>query len=307
MFNARPYAGPVDLPRLLELRQICGRAAPIVDWPTASDLENDLAQFQNPQERVMLWAQAEGALAAFAYIDYDDRQLQYFIHPNLPSTELFPTIVDWGEAKTRVLLQGQGEPRYVRVRPLDNQPEIIAYLEANGFQKVEWHTLRYVRSLQEPIPEAHIPDGFTIRSLTGEAEVPAYVALHRAAFGTENMTIESRLAFMKTQSYIPDLDLVAVAPAGTLAAFVVCSYDETENTDVNHQEAWTDPVGTRPEFQRRGLSKALLLTGMKALKARGIETTILGTGSDNTAMQRTAESVGYRRIYNMLVYEKGFS
>jgi hypothetical protein len=46
---------------------------------------------------------------------------------------------------------------------------------------------------------------------------------------------------------------------------------------------------------------------MKALKARGIETTILGTGSDNTAMQRTAESVGYRRIYNMLVYEKGFS
>jgi hypothetical protein len=87
-----------------------------------------------------------------------------------------------------------------------------------------------LRTLDEPIPEPALPPGFTIRAVAGEAEVAARVALQREAFGRTNQTVEGRLAFMRDPAYVPDLDLVAVAPDGTLAAFVVEVSTDSGNT-----------------------------------------------------------------------------
>ena len=104
---------------------------------------------------------------------------------------------------------------------------------------------------------------------------------------------------------IPELDLVAVAPNGDLAAFCVCQIfpDDTPRAG-GKKEGWTDPLGTHPAYQRRGLAKALILTGMQLLKDRGIDTALLGTSSTNIAMQRTAESLGFRHVSNTLWYSK---
>ena len=82
--------------------------------------------------------------------------------------------------------------------------------------------------------------------------------MHRAALGTEYMTTENRLIIMSTSGYDPSLDLVAVAPDGSIAANCICS--------VNLQDkiGFTDPVSTHPQFQRMGLARALLLTGLHA-------------------------------------------
>jgi hypothetical protein len=45
---------------------------------------------------------------------------------------------------------------------------------------------------------------------------------HRAAFGTEYLTVEERLATMREPEYDPELDLLAVAPDGRLAAYCMC-------------------------------------------------------------------------------------
>ena len=58
-------------------------------------------------------------------------------------------------------------------------------------------------------------------------------------------------------------------------------------------EGYTDPVATHPAFQRRGLARALLLTGLQLLKQRGVDTAVLSTWGENTAMQQTAKSVGF--------------
>jgi len=133
-----------------------------------------------------------------------------------------------------------------------------------------------------------LPPGFVIRPLTGKQEAEAVAAMHRASLGTEYMTTENRLIIMSTSGYDPTLDLVAVAPDGSIAANCICS--------VNPQTGigFTDPISTHPQFQRMGLARALLLTGLMLLKERGMTYARLGTSGENIRMQKTAEAAGFR-------------
>jgi GNAT superfamily N-acetyltransferase len=143
------------------------------------------------------------------------------------------------------------------------------------------------------IPEPQLPAGFTIRHAAGEHEVEQLVESHRAAFGTENMTVAYRLAMMRVPEYDPHLDLLAVGPDGRLAAFCFGYISQAENRLSRQQVGWLDPVGTRPEFRRQGLARALLLTGLQLLKQRGMESVATGMSEENIAMRRTAEAVGF--------------
>ncbi len=99
---------------------------------------------------------------------------------------------------------------------------------------------------------------------------------------------------MRAPEYDPKMDLVAVAPDRRLAAYCTCTVHTQENERTGKREGSTDPVATHPDSQRLGLARALLLTGLALLKARGMETVRLGTSGENVAMQRAAEAAGFR-------------
>ena len=81
--------------------------------------------------------------------------------------------------------------------------EQLRFIEKFGFVREPIRSLEYSRSLAEPIEEFPFPPGFSFRSVTGENEVKALVALHRAAFGTDNMTVEERLAIIARAAIRP--------------------------------------------------------------------------------------------------------
>lgn len=64
------------------------------------------------------------------------------------------------------------------------------------------------RSLDQPIPEPTLHPGFHYCPVGGEAEIKAYIALHRAAFDTKNMIAENRWVIMSAPDYLLELDLV---------------------------------------------------------------------------------------------------
>jgi hypothetical protein len=111
-------------------------------------------------------------------------------------------------------------------------------LQRYGFVPDEVHSLRYSRSLGDPIEESPVPPGFRIRPIQGAGEVAQLVALHRAAFGTENMTVEQRLAMMNASYYRRELDLVVVAPAPKVSGGGLARS--------GRGLARTDPIGTHP-------------------------------------------------------------
>jgi hypothetical protein len=53
-----------------------------------------------------------------------------------------------------------------------------------------------------------------------------------------------------------------------------------------------------------GLARALVLSGMRLLKERGMKSAHLGTSGENIAMQKTAQSVGFNLEYTNLWFSK---
>jgi mycothiol synthase len=102
--------------------------------------------------------------------------------------------------------------------------------------------------LQE-LPHAQLHAGYKIRPLHGMNEVQTYVNLHRAAFGSEIMTLEWRTRILEHSAYRPNLDLIVENSENVLVGFCVC----WQRGNVGQIE----PLGIHPDHQGRGLGKAL--------------------------------------------------
>ncbi len=291
LYDYQAYSGQADLHAMLDLVSRARSPERIADPPSPSDLRELLAM-DVVQSRTRLWRDWAGELVGFALVDpYSN--LRFEILPGAATSELESALVAWGEECV-----GAASPRSSGALTLDGscyEEDLsrLAFFERHGFRKQAVRTLQLARTLSEPIPSPALPPGFQIRSIAGSHQVGEIVALHREAFGTDHMTTEERLAMTSVPDYEAALDLTAIAPEGQIVAYCMCSIRREENRLTGRNEGYTDPIATRPEFQRRGLGKALLLVGMRALRERGVEVAILGTTSANTAMLRTATAVGF--------------
>lgn len=261
--------------------------------PDAGDFEEQI-QLPNIRSTMRLWQGAQG-LAAFAYVD-TGRNLRFEIHPAHHSDALETEIVEWGLACIRKRNAETGALSTLDASCAADDAERLVFLERFGFAREPIRSLKYSRSLAGPVEAIPFPAGFSLRSAAGESEVEALVALHRAAFGTENMTVEERLAIMRAPSYLPELDLVAVAPDASLAAFCICGLEG--------EAGYTDPIGAHPRYRRLGLGKAIVSAGLRGLQERGALRAETGTSSENIPMQRLAERMGFACVSERLWFSK---
>jgi mycothiol synthase len=279
---SRNYEGEKDFQIILDLITKIRLPEHLNDYPAKVDVEENLASAAT-RANTRLWFDHDRPVG-WAYVD-EFNNLLWELDSQYDEL-LGREIVEWGETCVRKsLITG-------RTGSLDaNCRE--AYLARNsflhlyGFQRTGEFNVSMRRQLSEPIQACQLPEGFSIRPIAGSHEAEAVAAMHRAAFGTDFMTAENRLVIMNTSEYDPSLDLIVIAPDGTIAANCICSVNEREGTGN------TDPVATHPRFQRIGLARALLLAGLRLLKGCGMTSAHLGTSGNNIAMQRAAESVGF--------------
>jgi mycothiol synthase len=90
----------------------------------------------------------------------------------------------------------------------------IFLLEHYRFTRDEHHCIYMHYPLDAEVPPAKLPAGFTVRHLAGANDLRAYVAAHRNAFWLDNLSERWRRSVLRMPYYIPELDLVAVAPDG---------------------------------------------------------------------------------------------
>jgi ribosomal protein S18 acetylase RimI-like enzyme len=290
--TSRTYASEQDLRSMLDVLLAVRPREQMADYPGIVDLQ-ELMGIASMSANTRLWFDMDGRAIGFAFVDSFDN-LRFEFDPRRTDAPIEDEIMAWGIAcmQRKPHENGAHSKLDTSCRAMDT--ERIALLQRHGFNLQSGTTLHMVRPLAEPIPEATVPPGFSIRSVVGLGEAEALAALHRAAFGTEHMTTERRLAMMQVPEYDPTSDLAVIAPDGSLAAYTMCSISEQENHITGRKDGFTDPVATHPAFQRRGLARALLLTGMHLLRARGMDMARLSTSSNNVAMQHAARSVGFR-------------
>ena len=246
-----------------------------------------------------LWQQ-DGHAVGFAYVN-DYNAIRFEIDAAHRSPDLENDVIAWGIRCMQNRNMATGQNKQLKATFKATHTWQIALLERHGFVCDEFRTLQYGRSLHNPISPHPLPSGFSLRCVTGEHEVEQLVALHRAAFGTKNMKVAHRLAIMQAPHYERELDLVAVAPNGELAAFCICGIEEGEDSE---KTGFTDPIGTHPNYQRHGLAQAMVTAGLRLLKGQGLSSVQLSTGSNNMPMQRLAESLGFTCIAEKLWFSK---
>ncbi|MBI5563992.1 MAG: GNAT family N-acetyltransferase [Chloroflexi bacterium] len=289
-FLTRPYADAVDLQAMIDLLYAARPVNRLNDYPGEIDLREMLAT-ERQQKHTRLWLTLDGSLDAFALVDaYNNLWFEMAATDEPQAAQ----IIQWGVDDLCASVPEADATLTLDTNCSDANPERLALLKQHGFVEQPLRTLHMTRLLSEPIPEPELPIGFTVRPIAGEGEAERVTALHQAAFGTDTLTLEDRLAIMRTPDYDPTLDLIVIAPAGELAGYCTCQINAGENARTGQQNGDTDPVAVHPAYQGRGLARALLLSGCHLLKQRGMDMAELGTSSENVAMQRAAEAAGFR-------------
>jgi ribosomal protein S18 acetylase RimI-like enzyme len=216
------------------------------------------------EQTVFLWETPEGEIAAVLNPEgRGDAFLQ--IHPAQRTLALERAMLDLAEE--RLSVEGGGRRRLGVWAHADDPLRREELLRRGYSQGVEAEAQRR-RTLDGEIPVVFLPAGYRLRSLGEEPELPArswasWRAFHPSAPDSEYEGREWYRNIQRAPLYRRDLDLVAVAPDGEIAGFCTLWYD-----DYTRSGSY-EPVGVRPEHQRRGLGKALMLEGLRRLQRLG--------------------------------------
>jgi ribosomal protein S18 acetylase RimI-like enzyme len=136
-----------------------------------------------------------------------------------------------------------------------------------------------------------------VRPVLGGQEASMRASVLAAAFEAPPQPERYR-HFMQAPGYVPELDIVAVAPDKRLAAFAMCWVDQ--NTQVGQFE----PVGTAPEFRRQGAGRATLTEGLRRMQQHGAERVIVIVEAAEEAACALYTSVGFERRWSLSWYTK---
>lgn len=256
----------------------------------------------DPRHFVRLWHDDQGRLLGYAILG-EDPTFDWQVLPEYEWAGIEVEAIAWME--TRLSELGALDPQRWRGDLVSgarqDAAQRIAFLEQHGFRhdpgtRAEVNMLR---SLAGPIPEPIVPPGFQLRAVAGPGDVASRAAVQREVWRpwtVGDVGDDDYARFMRLPGYHRDLDVVAVAPDGTIAAYV---------------NGWIDPVnrigdfgpvGAHPAYRRQGLTRAVLLECSRRMKALGMDRVSVSTGVDNTPARRLYESAGFRVVNVYLDY-----
>ncbi|WP_116248355.1 N-acetyltransferase [Nocardiopsis sp. FIRDI 009] len=190
--------------------------------------------------------------------DVTGASLAYQVHPD--HAGLVEEVIDWYDATAAGL------------------ERTVVLSAADGFALERWAAHGYVtdpaslgdtgswtqfneRDLTD-VEQPVLPDGFRFRA-ADEAGPEAAVRAHLDAWAPSTYTAEGYRGVRRTAAYRGGLHVLVEAPDGTMASSAIMWLDAV------NRSAEFEPVGTHPDYRRRGLGRAVLLHGMRLARAAG--------------------------------------
>jgi mycothiol synthase len=216
---------------------------------------------------VYFWETGDGQIAAMLNRE-GVGQAFLQIHPAFKTIDLEEQMITLAEENLRGASRRGGRSLWVWTEGGDAQRQGI--LERRGFTHItdaDEHHWR--RNLGLAIPDNPVREGYRVQSLGDISELPSRSWASWRAFHSDepDEKYDGDWSWYQNIQIAPlyrrDLDLVAIAPSGEVAAFTTIWYDDVTRC------GYFEPVGTMPEHQRCGLARSLLCEGMRRLKRSG--------------------------------------
>ena len=236
------------------------------DWKYGTNAqlaEHDPAFFKR---KVHLWRGAAGMLAGFCIAEYGDGSLYLQVHPQ--HREVEDAMLAWAETVWGEAIGAVATYAYTH----GTQRE--ALLARRGYADMGECGRTYVFDLARHYPAAALPGGFRIATLAEDGEIASHIDAVRSAFGRDTLDRAWFESKASAPSYAPEWDMAVIAPGGAHAAFCLARLDQ------RNRIAEIDPIGTRPEYQRRGLAKALVAECFRRLRACGMRYAYIGASPE---------------------------
>jgi ribosomal protein S18 acetylase RimI-like enzyme len=303
--TSRLYKGKKDLQQmyklLMEARSITN------DWHYAHVGELAFNFFMvschlNPHEHIRLWHE-NGNLVGYAILG-EDPSFDCQVIPDYEWSGIELEALMWAEDRINELRK-QDERRWSgHLVSGSRQDDVkrLAFLEQHSFQYCgDFAEVNMLRSLDEPIPESKLPDGYQVREVLQTGEITKRASAQREVWQpwtVGNISDADYARLMQLPGYYRELDIVTVAPNGMIAAYV---------------NGWVDPVnkigdfgpvGALEAYRRQGLTRAALLEGLRRLKIYGMNRACISTGVSNVPAKQLYESIGFRVVNKYLDYVK---
>ena len=182
--------------------------------------------------------------------------------------------------------------RTVRLDCAEHAEWLRPILTAHGFRESVAGGVEWEFDLQVLREDGPVPGGFIVRSLTDEP-TPDYAGIAaciRSAFASDFDFEPGLLSLEENPLFRPELSLFVRSPDGRIAAY--CRGTVDPSTGV----AGIDPVCCHPDFQRRGLSTAVVLACFRAQRRVGGRFCYIGSGREPAPGSYLYRSLGPSRV-----------
>jgi len=220
-------------------------------------------------------------------------ELRLHVHPQFYSADLEHEMLTYAE-KNYFATTEDGR-RYIHLPIFEDDTRRQELVQSRGYKKQPGWGHHYRRDLTAPLPVPPTPSGYNIRSMGDESEHASRSWCSWRAFHSDepNSNYDGDYSWYANLQSAPlyrrDLDVVAAAPDGSIAAFCTIYYDDYTRSAV------TVLVGVAAEHWRRGLGKAVMTEGLKRLQQLGC------TRVFSTAHEEPADALYHSMLKEMKV------
>ena len=253
---------------------VAGTAAAIEWWYA-------LTQPEPLSEHLRLWYD-DDALVGWAWHEPPELEVHVWTGDGVSDGRVFAAIVDAAldERPDEELAAFARDGDDVAMRILLDRG-----FTAQGRRLSQWQW----RADGQPPCDVVLPVGYRIRGLRGPEEFDARVALHRAAFPASRLNVAKYERLLTVPHYRLEDDLVVETSDGSLAAFALCWFDP------DGRVGELEPVGTHPDHQRRGLSRAVVTEAVRRMFQHGADRVQVYSDQAESAPEGLYRSVGFER------------
>lgn len=218
---------------------------------------------QDWKNYIRLWKDGD-KIVGLALTERPDENMFFMVHPEYRSLE--DEMITWAEANV------PADKIQIWTREGDVFREKL--LEKRGYSCTKPYEYLNWRVLENYTPLSELPAEYTFHSLDDDKFWDSKIDCTAKAFGSEKVTREIYTFMQSAPSYDRSLDLYIVYKDMVVSMCIIW-------LDTRDDLGYFEPVATHPDFQGKGLGKALLNYGMKLLKNRGIAKAYVGAYGDD--------------------------
>lgn len=312
----RHFEGEKDFPGMLAVISAAKQADGVERTDTLENITNMYSHLTNcdPYKDVLI-AMVGDEMVAYSrlhwYEELVSRAIIYssfgFIKPAWRRKGIGTCMLHNNQRRLRELAAGHSSAeRYFESFANEGETGTRTLLEQNGYTVIRIF-YQMVRPDLENIPDLPLPEGLDVRPAQPEHYRPIWDALHEAFREHWGFTAPTEGQYEEWQgdsNFQPERWQVAW-DGDEVAGFVLGYINKAENREYNRLRGWTEDIGVRKAWRKRGLAAALIARSLRDQKAQGMTESALGVDTENvTGALRLYERMGFRPVKKEWMYRK---